>query len=337
MLSSTSSCVYQVDHHARCLEAVVGDSERHRFLVGTSYLGNTSNQIHLLEYKENKNELSCIQVLDHPDEVIDLSPHPNDADLFLTCTKKAATLWRMNSNEVVETLNVSSPVKAKWDPESLQIAVLDSTNQLRLVETSSNEEHAVVKMDTTDDKLQTSALVWDPHHPNELSVALEESVKTWDVRSKSMKRSISHAHKQCVRDIDYNPNRPYYLVTGGDDGSIRFWDLRKSSEPLKTLSEHTHWVWSVKYNRFHDQLLLSSGSDTLVNLWRISSISSSPLVELEHETAADLKIRRIEDHEDSVYTVTWGACDSWIFASLSYDGRVAINHVPSAEKYKILL
>lgn len=240
----------------------------------------------------------------------------------------------MDSNEIVQLPNVSSPVKAIWDPETLQIAVLDS-NQIRLVQTSSNEEHATLVIDS--EHLQRSALVWDPHHPNELSVALDESVSTWDVRTKSIVRTIPNAHKQCVRDVDYNPNRPYHVVTGGDDGSIRFWDLRKSSEALKTLSEHTHWVWSVKYNRFHDQLVLSSGSDSLVNLWRISSISSSPLIELEHETAADIKIRTIEDHEDSAYAVAWGACDSWIFASLSYDGRVAINHVPSAEKYKILL
>jgi hypothetical protein len=62
-----------------------------------------------------------------------------------------------------------------------------------------------------------------------------------------------------------------------------------------------------------------------------------------------------------VYSVSWSCCDAWIFASLSYDGRVSdtvlagwlgsavgtsivrfsqqvvVNHVPPAEKYKILL
>lgn len=38
-----------------------------------------------------------------------------------------------------------------------------------------------------------------------------------------------------------------------------------------------------------------------------------------------------------VYSVSWSAADAWIFASLSYEGKVAVNHVPSAEKYKILL
>jgi len=42
-------------------------------------------------------------------------------------------------------------------------------------------------------------------------------------------------------------------------------------------------------------------------------------------------------HTDAVYDVTWSAVDAWVFASLSYDGNVILNHVPSKEKYKILL
>ena len=97
----------------------------------------------------------------------------------------------------------------------------------------------------------------------------------------------------------------------------------------------------VKYNRFHDQLVLSSSTDSLVNLWRVSSISSAPLLELDDENSeqdvADVKIRSFDGHQESVYSISWSACDAWCFASLSYDGRVALNHVPSTEKYKILL
>jgi hypothetical protein len=33
----------------------------------------------------------------------------------------------------------------------------------------------------------------------------------------------------------------------------------------------------------------------------------------------------------------WSATDPWVFASLSYDGRVVVNRVPSQIKYKILI
>lgn len=44
-----------------------------------------------------------------------------------------------------------------------------------------------------------------------------------------------------------------------------------------------------------------------------------------------------DQHEDSVYAVEWSAADPWIFASLSYDGRLAVNMVPKEHKYKIIL
>lgn len=42
----------------------------------------------------------------------------------------------------------------------------------------------------------------------------------------------------------------------------------------------------------------------------------------------DALIKTFEEHEDSVYSVAWGAATTWLFASLSYDGRVVINYVP---------
>lgn len=192
------------------------------------------------------------------------------------------------------------------------------------------------------------ALRWDPHHCNYISYTLGGCIQTWDTRSKSVAFTIDDAHLQTALDIDYNPNKPFCLVSGGDDGKMKFWDLRHARKPLLALSSaHTHWVWSVRYNRFHDQLVLSSSSDSTLALWRVSSISSAPIVELDEqdfmsESAAgadvvDTRIKTYDEHEDSVYAVAWGASDSWSFGSVSYDGRFCMNQVPSTEKYKILL
>jgi len=51
----------------------------------------------------------------------------------------------------------------------------------------------------------------------------------------------------------------------------------------------------------------------------------------------DSIVQVFEEHEDSVYSVEWSDSDPWVFASLSYDGRLVVNHVPRSEKYKILL
>ena len=35
----------------------------------------------------------------------------------------------------------------------------------------------------------------------------------------------------------------------------------------------------------------------------------------------DIKVKSIDQHEDSVYGLAWSACDAWMFCSLSYEGR----------------
>lgn len=55
------------------------------------------------------------------------------------------------------------------------------------------------------------------------------------------------------------------------------------------------------------------------------------------EPPQDSVIATYEEHEDSVYAVEWSSADPWLFASLSYDGRLVINRVPRALKYHILL
>lgn len=52
--------------------------------------------------------------------------------------------------------------------------------------------------------------------------------------------------------------------------------------------------------------------------------------------ARDEVIATYEEHEDSVYSAVWSSADAWVFASLSYDGRMVINHVPAKEKFSIL-
>lgn len=129
---------------------------------------------------------------------------------------------------------------------------------------------------------------------------------------------------------------------------IQFFDLRAAKHPLIVArGGHSHWVWNVRYNPFHDQLVLSTGTDSIANLWRVSSISSAPLLTLTDENvdgndgasdtdAPNVRVSRHE-HGDSVYGAAWSSVDPWIYLTLSYDGKAVLNHVPSKEKYKILL
>ena len=228
------------------------------------------------------------------------------------------------------------------------------------------------------------AICYDPHSNNTICASYNNHLFLLDTRTASTTSTKLQAHSDVIRDIDYNPNKAYHLVTAGDDRRVRIWDNRNMTAPLKTLFGHGHWVWSAKYNPFHDQLLLSGGSDNKVNLWRVASISSAPWLgngDLDDNNAStkesssnrrrqssdmseggvaarggresvesiadsedsmsldppDARIKLHDHHTESVYSVAWSPSDAWNYVSVSYDGRVFLNQVPSTEKYKILL
>jgi len=56
---------------------------------------------------------------------------------------------------------------------------------------------------------------------------------------------IDGAHGQLVRDLDFNPNRQYYLASCGDDCLSKFWDIRNVGDPVMVLSDHSHWFVSI--------------------------------------------------------------------------------------------
>ncbi|KAG7391531.1 Protein tssc1 [Phytophthora pseudosyringae] len=377
------ACSFSLGSKVRTLEPVLAEKDRAQFFAGTSTL-NQPNQIHVLEVSTDASDVVTRQVLRHPGEVLSLAPSPQDRQLLVTCGKQRgqsaeASLWKLPDAE-------ETPVQSGEEEEEGEGAAAQDLEQLAAFPAQKLPVSEVAWDATADtptlasahetllrtwqldggaveaqDKLEldvsmlggatksgASALAWDPHHASQLAFALGGSVRTWDLRAKQDSVSVEDAHPSATLSIDFNPNKPYALASGGDDGKLKFWDLRYARKPLLALNAHSHWVWSTRYHPQHDQLVLSGGSDATLALWRVSSISSSPLVELDErdlmdETAggaavADTLIRRVEEHEDSVYAARWAAGgDAWMFVSMSFDGRLAVNHVPSTEKYKILL
>uniref|UniRef100_A0A803QUL2 Uncharacterized protein n=1 Tax=Cannabis sativa TaxID=3483 RepID=A0A803QUL2_CANSA len=77
----------------------------------------------------------------------------------------------------------------------------------------------------------------------------------------------------------------------------------------------------------------SSGTNSTVNLWRASSSSEDEFTS-ERLVDSPTRANQLEpllhsyiDYEDSVYGLAWSSREPWIFASLSYDGRVVVESV----------
>eukprot|EP00604_Paraphysomonas_vestita_P001063 CAMPEP_0174822518 /NCGR_PEP_ID=MMETSP1107-20130205/16233_1 /TAXON_ID=36770 /ORGANISM="Paraphysomonas vestita, Strain GFlagA" /LENGTH=68 /DNA_ID=CAMNT_0016041595 /DNA_START=856 /DNA_END=1059 /DNA_ORIENTATION=+ len=42
----------------------------------------------------------------------------------------------------------------------------------------------------------------------------------------------------------------------------------------------------------------------------------------------DVRIKAMDQHEECVYNIAWSPAEAWMYCSLSYEGRVILNHVP---------
>ncbi|XP_006910274.1 EARP-interacting protein isoform X3 [Pteropus alecto] len=301
--------IYGLEFQARALTPQTAETDAIRFLVGTQSL-KYDNQIHIIDFDDENNIINKNVLLHQVGEIWHISASPADRAVLATCYNHTldskvltcAAVWKMPQES--EPGSHESPDDAASAAHSLELLChLDGT------------AHG-----------STACQVY----------------------------CIENAHGQLVRDVDFNPNKQYYLASCGDDCKVKFWDTRSVTEPVRTLEEHSHWVWSVRYNHSHDQLVLTGSSDSRVTLSNMVSISSEPFGHLvddddlsdqeerrpeekSQEPPQDSVIATYEEHEDSVYAVEWSSADPWLFASLSYDGRLVINRVPRALKYHILL
>lgn len=372
---ATRAGVYFCRQAARCVAAVppgtgglggsssLADGGLHRFVVGTCSLSQP-NSIHLVEFSEDTSEVVCHQVLPHSDEVWLLSVSPNDAGLLMTYTagrsQPALRLWRVGGDpDALELAPLASladddglllAVKtATWDPHSEGNIMVADADAVHVFQGTPGGGPRFTRLVTLQVGQKCAGACFDPHHPNQVSTVDDTHLKTWDLRASRMAFKQDNAHLFGARDVDYNPNVPYQVLTTGEDAALRFWDLRMLGRPLRTLfGGHHHWVTRARYNGHHDQLVVSCGTDSGVCLWRAGSVASSPLGAAADEAGDDAAepapapppdglIRRCEEHEDSVYSCCWSAADAWVFASVSYDGKLAVNRVPGEEKYRILL
>ncbi|KAJ1816849.1 Protein tssc1 [Coemansia sp. RSA 2675] len=329
-----TSHVYGIDRHTLCLASLPSHSaSQSLFALGT--LGvHDPGEVHVVNLNTDEDQTLHSTVHKHTTGIRSLSAAWSEQELMLVTTDGAIELVSLSDQK-----------------ETRQLAKLDHHGKASRVLCHQQAKHAAV--------IATGVTVWDmtqltsmhtlpvddvetaAWHPTTTGLATSDThggLRTWDLRTATV--SIECAHAGRIRALDYNPNLPHHLASGGSDGILRIWDLRNPNSPLLTAANHTHWICALHYNPSHDQLLLSAGSDALVNLESAVSLSSACAADTHSDDSTrptDGLVMQYDDHESSVYAVQWSANDPWVFASLSFDGRLVINTVPREEKYKILL
>jgi EARP and GARP complex-interacting protein 1 len=149
-------------------------------------------------------------------------------------------------------------------------------------------------------------------------------------------------HSHWAWSVKYNPFHDQLVLSTGTDSVVNLWRVSTiSSAPLLTLDDDDD------DNRYGDDNDLGGGGGgNRYGGGATTSFSSSgpydpdgpSSLSLESSSAPNVRVTRYDHGGDPVYSSAWGsAADAWIYATVSYDGMVALNHVPSKEKYKILL
>lgn len=328
----------------------------HGFVVGTSVLGG-ENDLLTMQYSEDDKKLAQVETRPHgAGEIWDVAAHPR-RKLLISCwasaseqrglslTSDDASVSSIEGGEGARCVAFANP-KSGGD----SFGSIHEDGVIKVWVFREGEDAPVVEsaLPSNTRFRGTKDLAWDPNHPGVLITALGGPfASVVDVRERQAVATIETGTR-CLT-VDANPNRPHFFLTSGEDQIIKFWDARKASEPVQILRDgHQHWVTRARFNPFHDQLVVSSSTDGSVCLWRATSVSSAPLLDLESDEEDDAKLENRKQHQDglvkiydenmdSVYGLAWSAVNAWIFASLSYDGKLAIHGVPSGEKYKILL
>jgi WD40 repeat protein len=344
--------------------------ESNRWLVGTTSL-REDNEIRVLSYDTEQDRVVSVASFLHAPEVWAIVPGKSE-DRFITIWARTGTfgasLWHASSSEAASSS--SSPLQHQCEFMGHNTPVRSAlwhTAQEQLALTI--EEGGIHKWDVTDEGGITDVgfaassellQLWDgTFHPSDPHVAVTcggHNIQIWDLRTMQMTAQTSGAHRMTVRDVSFAPRSEHVVVSGGDDCKLKLWDTRmisKGADALLELGGHSHWVFKSQFNPQYDQLLASSSSDSLVNLYLITGTMSAVSttedqgqhVASSHEGSStggrggdmDGKVFTFDDHEDSVYGLAWSHVDPWLLASLSYDGRFAVNKVPKSVKYNILL
>ncbi|KAJ2940811.1 hypothetical protein O0L34_g10060 [Tuta absoluta] len=367
-----NSIIYGLEHQTRALSPQYGEGEAIRFLIGTQSLKPGANQVHVVELEEDTGALHTKVFKHERGEIWHLRCSPHDAATLVTTHNAydadtaqcymGVTVYKLPTLDVIpkdlddlsaiqgrnpEDMELLRTITPEKPEEEIRCAEWHSTEPSRLGVVYSSQlcvydigTGDVVARAKPEGRARPQGGKWSPHQGHgQFAILQDMHIKCFDTRTECAQPawSVDNAHRQLVRDVDFNPNRQFQLASVGDDAALNIWDYRNSKQPIFTRTDHSHWVWTVRYNAYHEQLLLTGSSDARALLTAAAAVCADPNDSAGHNKLEDGVLQSYEQHEDSVYCCEWSASEPWTFASLSYDARLVISRVPRHFKYKILL
>lgn len=337
-----SASAYGLDLQARSLcplyHSSLSSQECHSFLIGTAS-ASTENKIHLLEYQDDTKSLECATVWSHNDPIAGIwcSPSLTSDSLLAVSSVQKLEIYRLAESLMSEPKCVLTTKKSYnrvlWDLDGLQndfkAVRQDVLSTISLDSSKLGSE--TVNFTTEAGKIRCAALA--PYDPTLCLLSCDENgLQLVDLRTR--KPSPFPSTTRChgfgyTTAIDFDRAKPGQFMSAGTDGYVFVHDIRYNTTcSLATVREvkaHEHTVNGCLFNPFHDELVLSCSSDQTLKLWDIEPGSEAKC------------LRRLADYGDSVVALCWSSISPWVFAGLSYNGKLLVETVPNEKKMGILL
>ncbi|KAG7360180.1 WD repeat-containing protein [Nitzschia inconspicua] len=279
----------------------------------------------------------------------------------------AATSTRNNTqavNQNHQQQQWTEPPRMAWDPHHTDITAVSTGTMVQLVDwRETGMSNNVNVLSCPHHRFGVTDLDYNPNKPHMLVTSGKDGlIKFWDLRKTSNQASsytddtntttnrklkkmhpllvARGGHSHWATRVRYNPFHDQLILSAGTDSIVNLWRMSTiSSAPLVMLEDNDDDYEEQDEQQQRRQQQPNEETYNESSQYHRSYSNHYGTTKEKGGTIGEgpnVRVSRYE-HMDSVQSISWGAADAWIYLSASYDGKVVLNHVPSQEKYKILL
>jgi WD40 repeat protein len=176
---------------------------------------------------------------------------------------------------------------------------------------------------------------YNPNRSGIIAVGHDDGfLHIWDHRNPKEPLLKIAAHSHWITQLHYNPFHDELLLTSSTDSLVNLWRVQSlSSKVNDAASLIDDPVTDSSVASTSTPLKKSGSTSSISSSYSATNIAGSSSLQT---LVPDVRLERIDEHEDSVYACSWSSLNPWVFASVSVDGRLLVHAVPEQEKMRLL-
>lgn len=282
-----------------------------------------------------------------------------------------ASSRRLKNNRYLSSMNAALPRRVSWDPNTHQILATSGVDVVAFDTRSPASSNSGMDVIRSAHKYGVSDVCHNHLQSNKnvvVTAGMDGVMKFWDLRMHlsgsclnatncgdngsfamppPLLKVVCGGHSHWVTRAMFNKFYDQLILSGGSDGIANLWRISScSSAPLLDLNDGVEDSESIGGESFDGDGMEEEKSEDWIDGKQPERVKchdddyrkedKSKTTRKNESNAHDVRVTRFEC-SDVMADLAWSTSDPWVYATLSYDGAIVVHHVPSREKYKILL